>query len=190
MACGWDEAVEDANHETIAERLFQLHIWLVANATAVVLTADLVRWFHQTIFGSVFPDAAGRVRGPWCPHPIKFGPHFGTPYESCEETFQHFSNEYADYVRALDSGNDDGRRLAALNVACAHHLEFVKIHPFVDGNGRTGRACVNYFALRYGLSLIETARDKMSDYELAIGEYIARGRRQPLVDLWTPIMMP
>ena len=35
-----------------------------------------------------------------------------------------------------------------------HHIEFEKIHPFVDGNGRTGRMLMNWERLRVGLPLL------------------------------------
>lgn len=48
--------------------------------------------------------------------------------------------------------------------ADAHH-EYEKIHPFADGNGRTGRLLVNYILAFYGLPLaIFTADDKNETY--------------------------
>lgn len=32
-----------------------------------------------------------------------------------------------------------------------HHIEFEKIHPFVDGNGRTGRLLLTYEMVYIGL---------------------------------------
>ena len=34
------------------------------------------------------------------------------------------------------------------------HIEYEKIHPFVDGNGRTGRMFMNWFRLKIGLPII------------------------------------
>jgi Fic family protein len=42
-----------------------------------------------------------------------------------------------DYVQWLNS--DKARRLDPVVMAGIAHYEFVRIHPFVDGNGRTGR---------------------------------------------------
>lgn len=34
------------------------------------------------------------------------------------------------------------------------HVEYEKIHPFTDGNGRTGRMFMNWFRLKHGLPLL------------------------------------
>lgn len=34
------------------------------------------------------------------------------------------------------------------------HIEYERIHPFVDGNGRTGRMFMNWYRLRQGLPLM------------------------------------
>ena len=35
-----------------------------------------------------------------------------------------------------------------------HHIEFEKIHPFVDGNGRTGRMLMNWERRKAGLQIL------------------------------------
>lgn len=46
----------------------------------------------------------------------------------------------------------DGDRLAAILDLCAWvHAEWVRIHPFANGNGRTARLWANFIAMRYGL---------------------------------------
>jgi Fic family protein len=43
-------------------------------------------------------------------------------------------------------------RLAATLDVCAWvHAEWVRIHPFANGNGRTARLWANFIAMRYGL---------------------------------------
>lgn len=38
-----------------------------------------------------------------------------------------------------------------IELAAWTHAEFVKIHPFVDGNGRTSRPIMNYQLMVHGL---------------------------------------
>lgn len=51
----------------------------------------------------------------------------------------------------------------------------VRIHPFIDGNGRTARACVNYFARRYGGQMpLPFERPTVDDYKDAQRTYQQR----------------
>ena len=48
------------------------------------------------------------------------------------------------------------------------HAEWVRIHPFANGNGRTARLWANSLALRYGLPPFVSVRPRPgSDYEIA-----------------------
>jgi len=40
------------------------------------------------------------------------------------------------------------------NLIKAHHVDFEKIHPFVDGNGRTGRMLMNWIRMKIGLPIL------------------------------------
>lgn len=47
-----------------------------------------------------------------------------------------------------------------------HHIEYEKIHPFVDGNGRTGRMFMNWQRLKAGLPIeIIYEADKQDYYK-------------------------
>lgn len=47
-----------------------------------------------------------------------------------------------------------------------HHIEYEKIHPFVDGNGRTGRMFLNWERLKVGMPIkIIKAKERMRYYE-------------------------
>ena len=52
---------------------------------------------------------------------------------------------------------------AVLKAASYAHCELLRIHPFVNGNGRLARTVVNYFAVRYGFLRIQ--------YDRPAGEY-------------------
>jgi len=46
--------------------------------------------------------------------------------------------------------NQDKNKLHPLVLAVIFHHKFEKIHPFMDGNGRTGRILLNYILLKQG----------------------------------------
>ncbi|KAA6225543.1 hypothetical protein FMM55_06985 [Campylobacter sp. LR196d] len=51
------------------------------------------------------------------------------------------------------------------------HLEFVRIHPFIDGNGITARLLVNLALLKAGFCVISIDIDKKAIYYEAFREY-------------------
>ena len=55
------------------------------------------------------------------------------------------------------------------------HAEFVKIHPFIDGNGRTARLLMNFEAMRNGYPpIIIKAKDRLKYYD-ALDEGAVKG---------------
>lgn len=52
-----------------------------------------------------------------------------------------------------------------------HHIEFERIHPFFDGNGRTGRLLLNYELLCYGLLPINVTPEMRARYNAAFKQY-------------------
>lgn len=44
------------------------------------------------------------------------------------------------------------------------HGEFVKIHPFVDGNGRTARLLLNFELMKTGFPPVIIKKDMRSEY--------------------------
>ncbi|MDF2636883.1 MAG: ibpA, partial [Pelosinus sp.] len=48
------------------------------------------------------------------------------------------------------------------------HSEFVKIHPFVDGNGRTARLLLNFELLKHGYVPIVIKKEQRLEYYNAL----------------------
>ena len=65
--------------------------------------------------------------------------------------------------------------------AIAHH-EFVKIHPFVDGNGRTARIILNLLLLKKGYPICNIKRVERPDYyqSLSVAD---KGNYEPIIDI-------
>jgi fido (protein-threonine AMPylation protein) len=88
---------------------------------------------------------------------VHIGGRYGVAACDVPAALNHFNDVLQRAVRRLDEwiptdvelGPD---QLAAIVEVCAWaHSEWVRIHPFANGNGRTARLWVNCLASRYGL---------------------------------------
>jgi Fic family protein len=110
------------------------------------VTIDLLLGFHQRLLRDARPGVqAGRIRTEqnWIG---------GSDYNPCSAAFIPPPPEYvhdllADLCRFC---NDDA--LPAVAQAAIAHAQFETIHPFADGNGRTGRALIHFVLRRRGLA--------------------------------------
>lgn len=53
----------------------------------------------------------------------------------------------------------------ALKREAAFHIDFIRIHPFEDGNGRTGRLLLNYNLLKEGIAPVIITDDLIEYYQ-------------------------
>lgn len=82
---------------------------------------------------------------------------------------------------------DDLRRkeetMDAIELAAWTHAEFVRIHPFPDGNGRTSRLIMNYQLMMKGfLPILIKAEDRLEYYNV-LDLYATTGDLQPFVQM-------
>ena len=88
---------------------------------------------------------------------VRVGAQYGVDAAEVAGALEHFERKLHALVAELDSILPDGQdadadQLAAIVDLCAWvHAEWVRIHPFANGNGRTARLWANSIALRYGL---------------------------------------
>ncbi len=119
------------------------------------------RWQTLTMKGLDVPDArfAGAFRGEAGLENIqvRVGPNFGVDSTKVAEELTRFEAKLQALVTEMDTLAPIGReldvdQLAAIIDLCAWvHAEWVRIHPFANGNGRTARLWANSLAMRYGL---------------------------------------
>jgi fido (protein-threonine AMPylation protein) len=173
----WDDALE-RNERAIgltSEGAFQAEGWLKSHAPATVLSLRVVTGLHRTMFENLFPDFAGRLRGPapqYVPSDVEFGNFHGTRHmevpAACDLLFRHSARLIAQLDGLRDTLPPDVFDREVLKAASYVHCELVRIHPFVNGNGRIARICINYFAWRYGFRPLIITRPK--------GEYLEANR--------------
>lgn len=89
--------------------------------------------------------------------------------------------EVADEVRELLEELRDVEPENALTAAAYFHAKFENIHPFADGNGRTGRLAMNYLLVLHGHPPIIIHEEDRKGYYDALEAWDAR---QELAPLW------
>lgn len=65
----------------------------------------------------------------------------------------------------------ENKELKPLEKASWIHAEFVSIHPFNDGNGRTSRMLMNYFLMENGYLPINILAENKEEYYNSLDEY-------------------
>ncbi|GHU43143.1 hypothetical protein FACS1894111_08250 [Clostridia bacterium] len=68
-------------------------------------------------------------------------------------------------------------------LAAYTHAEFVKIHPFLDGNGRTSRMIMNYQLMRNGFFPISIEQEVRLSYFKHLECYALYGELEPFADM-------
>jgi len=88
---------------------------------------------------------------------VRIGANYGVDPADVAESLKQFEAKLQTLVAELDrmlprGEEPDTDQLAAIIDLCAWaHSEWVRIHPFANGNGRTARLWANSLAIRYGL---------------------------------------
>ena len=140
--------------------LAEIHEESRANAALVVSNADAMRAalaladeispdsvlaVHRALLGASAPDIAGR----WRDSAVWIGGNGYSPHGASfvAPTAGRVVPAITDLVR-FSARND----LPALTQAAVAHAQFETIHPFPDGNGRTGRALVHSMLRRRGVT--------------------------------------
>ncbi len=117
------------------------------------ISKSLILLIHQILIGGIDDKIAGRFRtqGEY----VRVGTHIAPAPEKVEQMIESilidFTSNHKSYF---------------IDKIAKFHLEFEKIHPFCDGNGRIGRVLMNYQLLRLGFPrIIIRDKEKQQYYE-------------------------
>lgn len=151
-------------------------------------------WHLATVSGLIVPQdaAVGVFRGEpgleGCE--VRIGRHRGTPSAKLVGELAGFEGKLKTVTARLDGHiapdafpNED--TLAAVVETCAWaHSEWVRIHPFANGNGRTARLLANALAMRYGHPPFVRLRPRPEDPYEGVADASMKGVWAPTVVLF------
>ncbi len=148
---------------TIGGKTMREHFEAINHREAIYFVEDLVReneplseWqiksIHQLILKNIDDKNAGTYRKT---NVIISGADHVPP------DALHVENEMQRFINWYQSG---GASLHPVERAARVHADFVKIHPFVDGNGRTSRLLMNLELMKSGFPPVVLPIEKRLEY--------------------------
>lgn len=134
------------------------------------LTLDVMRSLHKMLISNIRDDIAGRFRQG--DELVRVGSHIAPHPREIIERIEHALAEYN-----ASSHEHVAKRIARL------HLAFEYIHPFIDGNGRIGRALNNYLLVREGFVPINIKFIDRDKYYNAFKEFEEKNKTNILEEI-------
>lgn len=124
------------------------------------INIETILLLHRMLLGAINDDIAGRFRHE--DEYVRVGTHVAPAPEHVESLMKTLMNDFA----------SSHERYFLDNIA-NFHLEFERIHPFNDGNGRIGRVLVNLQLAKLGYPpLIIRSKGKLTEYYPVFQKYI------------------
>jgi fido (protein-threonine AMPylation protein) len=169
----------------------------LATTRATLTDDDLRRWHADLYAGCQVPAPAyrGGFRGDAAPelrdYEVGVGPVLADGYpegvgvwaDEVADAVDRFFASVARALGALDAALPPGRAPTTVDelhevvaVTALLHGEWVRIHPFANGNGRTARLLASHVALRYGLPVFVTLKPRPDDVAYARAARASMGR--------------
>lgn len=167
---------------TIGGKSLQEHLEAVNHRNAILLLEELVRtpgpiteWniksLHQLILKGIDDDNAGRYRT--VNVRIAGAVHLPPDQVIVPELMERFISWY----------REEAGTLHPVERAARVHSDFVKIHPFADGNGRTARLLLNLELMKAGYpAAVLPVESRLEYYEALDADHVT-GEREPFLNL-------
>ena len=141
------------------------------------LSVDLIKQIHYKLAKGTYDDERYNIKGE---RPGEFKMHdyvtgkneVGVPPEYVEE----YLSDLIDEINSFSDKTDD-----YYTVVAYLHAEFEKIHPFADGNGRTGRTLVNYYLLINNKKPLIIYNEDRKIYYDCLEKYDTEDELEPLI---------
>ena len=118
---------------------------------------------HDIIIGGVYRNVEVRI------------PDAGHKPPAPSEMYHQVKSFFTDLAYKYENN--------AVELAAWTHAEFVRIHPFTDGNGRTSRMIMNYQLMSHGFLPVSVAKENCLEYFDALEAYAVNGNLEPFSEM-------
>jgi Fic family protein len=167
---------------TVGGKALREHFEAINHRNAIFYVEDIIRkeepfseWqirnIHQLILKNIDDDNAGRYRQQ---NVLISGATTMPPdYTLLNDKMAHLVDWY----------NSAAHTFHPIERAAKVHADFVGIHPFIDGNGRTSRLLMNLELMKAGYPpCVITVENRLAYYE-ALDQWMAYGKTEPFIQL-------
>ena len=155
-------------HEEVKEQEYAINFLKEVIKTNESLSLRLIREFHALVLND---DIENRGKFKKSNNEILGAGFETTPYYLVEEKLTELIEKFN------SSENND----LIMKVAC-FHADFEKIHPFIDGNGRTGRLLLNLELMKNGYPITVIRNEEREEYYTALETAQAKADYRLLTD--------
>jgi Fic family protein len=167
---------------TIGGKTLQEHLEVINHRDAIIYVEEIVRnneplseWqiksIHRLILKGIHDDYAGTYRK----ENVLISGAKHIPPDALQ-----VAHQMEQFIKWYDN---EGQYLHPIARAALVHSDFVKIHPFIDGNGRTARLLLNFELMKSGYPPIVIEKETRSEYYAALDEAHTTGDTEKFVRL-------
>jgi Fic family protein len=173
---------------TVGGKTLREHFEAINHREAIYFIEDLIsqqnplneheiRQLHYLILKNIDNKNAGAYRQ--CNVTISGARHIPPSFLRVPELMKDFIGNY----------HNKGNSLHPVERAAFLHSEFVKIHPFIDGNGRTARLLLNLELMKNGYPAIVLPVSRRLEYYEVLDNAHCNGNLIPFTELITEILI-
>ena len=167
---------------TVGGKSVKEHLEIINHSKAIEYLENLVlenkslsEWEIKQIHSIVLKDIDSENSGVYRKEKVFITGARHTPpdYTAVLDEMQNFIKLY----------NKAWSKLHPVERSALLHIEFVKIHPFIDGNGRTARLLQNLELMKYGFPPIVIKKEQRLKYYQALDKAHTKGQMEDFFKL-------
>lgn len=157
-----NEHLDIVNHAEALEYIFSI----VDSKTKI--TEETIKDIHYLVLNNNKEN-----RGSYRTVNVRVGSHIPPSYYKINDKMNQLIYDYQNNLQMFDS----------IIAIAMFHADFETIHPFIDGNGRTGRLILNLELMRAGYLPINIKKSNVKEYYLSFSEFNFTNSYTKIIDL-------